>query len=261
MTTADKVLQAIESRVSDIKKTGSGKYRMSSPLRPGADSFAFTLIVNDGEHGAFLDHNPQGGPESGSLYDLAKLLGVELPPMPKNGNGKTPAPKYQNLADYARGHGVEEAVFTAAGWRNEKHAGRPALSFPTATGTKRRYLDGQRPKYMKRGAPCWYGLDKAAALPGPLIFCNGEASTVVGQHYGLAAVTTTAGESSKLPNSQRDNLLSALAKVYSGAIIVALDCDSTGRESAPKLAQLLQQAGYEARAVDLGLEQVDEFVH
>src|SRR3989304_8724633 len=83
-----------------------------------------------------------------------------------------------------------------------------------------------------------------------LVICNGEASTVVAQHFGVAAVAITGGsEKPTVPHA----LLTTLKAAYTGSIIVALDCDQAGHANAPRLAQFLIQAGYQARAVDLDL--------
>ncbi len=148
MTTADKVIAHLQSRPElELQPEKNGRYRLNSPVRPGSNSHAFTLTINDGEHGAFYDHNPQGGPESGTLYDLARQLGIE-PPKP---DAAPPAarPSYSTLAEYAQAHGVNEAVFTGAGWQEVTKKNRPALSLPTQTGPKYRFLDGKKPKYQK----------------------------------------------------------------------------------------------------------------
>lgn len=253
-TTADNVLAYLRSRPDlDLQEEGKGQYRLNSPLRPGSNSHGFTLVINDDEHGAFRDYNPKGGPESGSLYELAGLLGIE----PTRKEKPTPTTKrpYTDLADYAQAHGVAVEVLVAAGWSQTTYKGRPALAIKTQTGTKYRFLDGNEPRYLKAGPPCWYGLDRAIQLANgqPLVFCNGEASTVVAQAHGVAAATTTGGEGSKLSAKHKERLLAELKAAYTGPILVALDCDDTGREGATKLAAELQQAGYDAKAVDLEL--------
>lgn len=50
MTTAEKVLAALEAY--GLKKEGQNRYRCNSPLRPGSNSHAFTVTIDDGEHGA-----------------------------------------------------------------------------------------------------------------------------------------------------------------------------------------------------------------
>ena len=255
-TTADKVLAYLRSRPElELQEEGKGQYRLNSPLRPGSNSHGFTLVINDDEHGAFRDYNPKGGPESGSLYELAaQLLPGWKPPRKAKPTPATNRP-YTALADYAQAHGVAVEVLVAAGWSQTTYKDRPALAIKTQTGTKYRFLDGNEPRYLKAGPPCWYGLDRAVQLANgqPLVFCNGEASTVVAQAHGVAAATTTGGEGSKLNAKDKSRLLAELKAAYTGPILVALDCDDTGRDGAIKLTAELQQAGYDAKAVDLAL--------
>ncbi|MBN1217428.1 MAG: hypothetical protein JXM69_00750 [Anaerolineae bacterium] len=184
-----------------------------------------------------------------ALEMLAEKANVNL-----NGHEpKTSKRPYGNLADYAQAHGVTAEVFKSSGWSETTHAGRPALVIKTDTGPRWRFVDGNDPTYIHgRGyRRCWYRLKEAVALAKDhLIICNGEASAIVGQHYGLAAVCLTSGsEKPTIPTG----LLKELQAAYTGPILVALDCDQAGRTKAPKLAQFLAQAGYRARAVDLAL--------
>ena len=253
-TTAQRLLTYLESRPDlQLKQESEGQYRLNSPLRPGSNSRGFTLKIEpDGEHGAFNDfaaHNGAG--EAGSLYDLAKALDI------KTGQNAAPPDtkrKYKDLADYAAAHYVPLEAFTAAGWQETTYINRPALKFTTKTGQRWRFTDGKEPPYLnKKGYKrCWYGLERAVKVSRetgqPLIICNGEASTITAQHYGLAAACVTSGEKSSLPKT----LLTELQAVYTGKIIIAFDCDKKGRAAAPALAAHLQQAGFPASAVDLG---------
>jgi hypothetical protein len=192
-----------------------------------------------------------------ALETLAQKAGVSL-------NGNSPGPvseaaatskrPYTSLADYAQAHGVAVEVFKAAGWSETTHHQRPALAIKTNTGPRYRFTDDKDPVYIhgKGYRRAWYRLAQAVALAQdkPLIICNGEASTVVGQHYGLAALCLTSGtEKPTIPAG----LLKELQAVYSGPVVVALDCDDAGRSKAPKLAQFLTENGTPARAVDLNL--------
>jgi AAA domain/Primase C terminal 2 (PriCT-2) len=161
---------------------------------------------------------------------------------------------YAGLDDYATAHGVPADVLRAAGWAETTHDRRPALAFMTARGTRWRFLDGEKPSYdSPRGyTRCWYRLEEAltiAAQTGdPLVLCNGEASAVAAQHHGIAAIAVAGGsEKPTLP----DDLLAEIIQHYHGPILVALDCDLTGRSAAPQLAAQLRAAGLVARAVDL----------
>jgi len=251
MTTADEILKTLTNMGLDIKQDGVGKYRMNSPFRPNSNSHAFTLTIeDDGEHGAYYDFNPKGDPEKGSLYDLAGRLGLAISPKAP----PPPPPKtYSGLDDYAHAHGVDPKTFRSAGWAETRHHGRPALVFQTDGGERYRYLDGKKPKYWhKKGyRRSWYRLNHAIQQSPPLVICNGEASTVVAQAHGLAATTLTSGsEKPSIP----DTMLETLRASYpTGQIIIALDCDTAGKEAAPRLAAFLVSHGYQARAVDLGL--------
>lgn len=246
--TAGRVLQAMRGMgLNPIEK--NGEYRSDSPLRPGSNSNAFALRIEDGEHGAYLDHVSG---ESGSLYDLAKHLSV---PVPVQVNGKEPGTiettkrSYDGRADFARAHGATDEVFEKAGWLETTYQGRPALSFLTANGTRYRFLDGHKPYYINETgySACFYGLARALTTVRdnqPLILCNGEASTVVAQHYGLSAFAKTAGEA-RLP----DLLLTQLKEQWGKHVIIALDCDSTGGRAAKEI----QEQYPDSTIIDLGL--------
>lgn len=161
---------------------------------------------------------------------------------------------YTGLDDYANAHGVHPDALRAAGWSETRHDSRPALKFTTTTGTRWRFLDGEKPAYdspfgFKR---CWYGLEKAVALAkrtnSPLVLVNGEASAVAAQHHGIAACAIAGGtEKTSLPEDLRDEMLNA----YDGPIVIALDCDDQGRNAARGILAQLRELGVDARAVDL----------
>jgi hypothetical protein len=248
-STAARILTALVPY--DLKsERESGKYRCNSPLRPGSNSHAFTLILHDGEHGAYFDHVSD---DSGTLYDLAQRLGIALPVARQSVADTKRA--YSGLADYAQAHGVTAEIFATEGWSETVYQHRPALAFTTHTGTRYRFLDGDKPTYKSPVGyeRCWYGLQHAVQLAKEtgqaLVIGNGEASTVVGQHFGLAACAVTGGEKKTLPI----DLLDELKAVYSGPVIVAFDCLDKGAEAAPLLVAQLKAEGFEARAIDLGL--------
>lgn len=250
MTTANKVLEAWERLVGKSPKQTGNEYRGISPLRMDADNeTGFVLTVdNDGEHGAWTDFP---GNEKGSLYDLAQRLGVALPEVSQV---QDTLRQYTSLADYAQAHGVEESVFAAAGWQyHETHSRyhRPHLSFPTTNGTRFRFLDGRKPKYINPDGykACWYGLDRALkmieSLPDqPLVLCNGESSTIVAQHYGVPAACVTGGERA-LPDAQLEELKS----LWRGGVLIAMDCDETGKRTAEAIHTQLPNS----KIVDLQL--------
>lgn len=243
-STAERVLDVL--RGHNLKKQGN-EYRSNSPFRPDSDSRAFTLVIEGEEHGAWHDHVSG---ESGSLYELAARLGIETP---KRETVESTKRVYRDLDDYAKAHGVTRAVFEAAGWCDTEHTNRKALSYPTMNGTRWRFLDGAKPYYINQQGykSCWYGLDKAAAraqdLVLPLVLCNGEASTVVAQHYGIpAACITSSGE-----RAYPLELVQQLRQKWTGEVWIALDCDATGRKAAAEIAQQLDWVT--VRVIDLGL--------
>ncbi len=255
-TTGAAVLDALTAH--KLKPAGHGQYHCNSPFRDSSDSQSFSVLIQaDGEHGAYHDFVSN---ESGSLYELARKLGIT----PVGVGLGLPRPEvtkraYKNLEDYARAHGVDSSVFARASWSLTEHCGRPALAIPTDNGTRYRLLDGnpKRPPYLnlKGYKACWYKLDLAIDLTKqdgqPLVICNGEASTVVGQHFGIAACTVTSGEK---PSLIDEHLALLKLRYPSGTILVVFDSDQTGRDYALQLTHQLQDAGYSARAVDLGFE-------
>jgi len=247
--TARKVIDALQAY--DLKEEVSGKrYRSNSPLRPGSNSQAFTLTLDDDEHGAYYDHVSK---DAGSLYDLAKHLAIALPDVQIPDSKRA----YAGLEDYARSHGVAGEVLREWQWRETSYKGRPALEYPTRTGARWRFLDGNKPHYISPPGyqRCWYGLNKtlrAAIDRGlPLVVCNGEISTITGQHYGLPAVALTGGEKGEVPDNLMSELIAAIPT--STPVLIALDCDPAGRAAARGLETQFRERGYEARAVDLSL--------
>lgn len=237
----------------NLKHERGDMWRCNSPLRPGSDSMAFTLNISDGEHGVWFDH-ASPNEEKGTLYDLAKLLNIELPTVGKAEESKR---AYTGLAEYAKAKGIPESAFTDMHWKAETVivTKRPAIQFPTRGGLRWRFIDGNKSYFMSEPGyrRCWYGLQRAVemakALNKPLIFANGEPSVVVGQFFGLPVTTITSGEKGTYP----PELITQLKDVYSGEIIVALDCDYKGSASALQLKQQLEASGFKVKAVDLGL--------
>lgn len=255
MGTAANVLAALQGQ--NIKKEGEGRYRLNSPLRPGSNSHAFTLMITDEEHGAWKDH-ASGTEESGSLYDLAKRLGIEIP----RASVASTKRAYTGLKDYAEAHGLTADDMSNEPWlwrekKNPKHKSRPALEFPTRKGTRWRFIDGEEPRYISEYGyePCWYGLSKdiieSVDSDLPIVLCNGEVSTISGQTHGIPSVCMTSGEKAAIP----PGLLAEFKKLISRdvSVVIALDCDKKGRESALGLLAQLHKEGYSARAIDLGL--------
>lgn len=200
---------------------------------------------------------PDGGYTVGSLIHWAN----EDDPNGKRAQQTTTKRAYAGLAEYAAAHHAPVEAFQVAGWslKPELHycsqleRERPALCFTTATGKRWRYTDGLKPAYTSSPGYklCWYRLAEAAELAklssSPLIICNGEASTAVGQYHGYGACAVTSGEKGSIAS----HLLDELQAAWTGEIIIAFDCDRDGRKYATQLAAQLREAGYTARAVDL----------
>lgn len=241
MTTAERILQYLQAY--DLKAEGDGKYRANSPLRAGSNSHGFTLKITGDEYGAWNDH---AGGESGSLYELAEKLGIDVPRQ----DAEPTKREYRDLDDYAAAHGIDGDTLRHAGWTDATHQGRRALAFRTATGVRYRYLDGGKPPYKSDlgYVPCWYGLKRAVQMAqersAPLVLCNGEISTIAAQHHGVPACAITNGERA-LP----EPLLLELNSVWTGAVWLAYDCDQKGRETARAIAA---QLGDRATVIDLG---------
>jgi len=248
-STGERVLRALQSH--GLKQEAAG-WRCNSPLRPGSDSHAFSLKIDpDGEHGAWKDHVTEQG---GSLYELAKLLGV--PVAAKRQEVASTKRAYSGIEEYARAHGIDTDTLVAAGWSEVTREGRPALAFNTQTGKRWRFLDGNKPHYKSEVGyrPCWYGIGKAVKearrMEAPVILCNGEISVVTAHAYGVPALCVTAGEKGTIPEPLLDTLIT---KWNEGDILIALDCDAKGRAAAHALAKQLTDAGFNARPVDLNL--------
>lgn len=249
MSTAQAILTALAGY--DLREEHAGRYRLNSPLRPGSNSHGFSLKIEDDEHGTWIDHVSG---ESGSLYELAQRIGVALPERVAVANSKR---AYASLAEYAEFKGVPAEAFTARGWSAEviTHDKRPAIEFKTRTGKRYRFIDGEKPPFKSeyQYKSCWYGLDAAIKLAGetdqPLVICNGEPSTVVAQHFGVAACTITGGEAKNIPPELMDELQSK----WRGGVLVALDCDATGKKGAAKYAAALAERKMNHAVLDLGL--------
>lgn len=243
MSTADAVLQELK-----LRQIGEGKWRGNSPFRPGSDSDSFTLTVHDAEHGAWFDHVSDSG---GTLYQLAKHLGIALPEQGPVSDTKSA----QTFEQFAQDHGVDVGVYERAGWKATTYQRMPAIQFQTKTGMRYRLLQGPaKYKSVTGYKACWYRLEEALTIAKqknlPLILCNGEASTVPAQAMGAPATCITGGAERQIPEA----LLQELTEAYSGEIVIALDCDEKGRASARKLhTQLKSVATLKPRIVDMRL--------
>lgn len=251
MSTAERVLS--HTACSSLETRDGITYRGNSPLRAGSDSGAFTLRVDDDEHGAYFDHVSG---DSGSLYQLAAALGIET-------QAQRNSTRRDYLAEYAAAHNVSAAVFTAAGWSATTYTDNKiqyrALQFMTANGIRYRLFGtpADKSKYRHKTGykRCWYRLAEALEIHQrtnlPLVYCNGEASVVVAQHRGIPAIAVCGGGERSVPAE----LLEELVSQYAGEILIAPDNDSTGRDGAPKVAEALHVAGLQPAILQLGLKE------
>jgi archaellum biogenesis ATPase FlaH len=256
MSTADEVLRALERY--NLKKAGAGRYQFNSPFRAGADSMTCSLIIEGPEHGAFKDFHPAASPDKGSLYDLAKHLGIALPTSTRIESTKRP---YAGLEDYAKAHGIPGDVLRSMNWREVMKDNRPALEYPTHGGLRWRFLDAAKgqPTYKSETGyqRCWYGLGNTLIekleAGQPLVLCNGEISTLAARHYGIPAIAMTGGEKAEIPHELMQQLRGMVGHIDGLTVLIAMDCDRAGRTSARGLEQQFRAEGFDARAVDLGL--------
>ncbi len=247
ISTAEKVLSAWSS----YKRQHDGSYRGACPYRSDSDSNGFVLTIHDGEHGTWIDHTRT---ESGSLYELAAKLGIETP---KEGRAQVENSKrpYANLEDYATRHYATLKAFQDAGWQDGDYYGKKALVYQTTSGKRIRIIEGSESelknpyRWEKSGSEnCWYGLNRAIPMANgkntALVFCNGEASTVVAQAYGIPAFCGVGGE-----GAVSEAMLSELKTRWKGQVYICLDCDEKGRLAAQRVKEKLDSA----IIIDLGL--------
>ena len=209
--------------------------------------------------------------------EACQKLGITLPDNGNSANGKAPvnlaarpeelspvaAPRvdkpskriYENLADYARKHGVEPHVFEGWGWRDGMHNNCPCIFIPGHDdGIDRvRFIDTAKAEFrpVKEGRQrCLYGWERALAMTAQgraLVLCNGQPSVVVAQHYSIPAIAQTDGE-----NALEQHALDQLVAELKGGrkLIIALDGDEAGRKATEKIkAQLI---AYDVAVVDFG---------
>lgn len=265
-STGAKVLQRLDSRYVK-ERHGVTIYQGSAPYRTGSDGDACCIeISSDGEYGRWKDFRDDS--KKGSLYDLALELGIQ-PNYKSNGNGYAARGDYKDLADYAsdKGDGALEALL-AAGWTDIVHANSRAIRIPIPSQkdgiAQIRYLENVKPsgknsKYTweRSGGVgrVWYGLNHAVqnARDGLIILCNGAPSVVIGSLWQLPVFAQVGGEGELTP----DNLvqLCELLSKHDLKVMIALDCDTKGRESA---VAIQKQLGDRGAIVDLEMSQKDD---
>jgi len=244
MSTAANVESFLRSH--NFKQRGN-TWRGNTPGKPDSDSQACVVTIEGPENGAYINFATG---TSGSLYEFCEANSIDKAERVPVATSKK---EYTSFEQYATEHGAPVEAFRAARWMEKVEDNRRALAFDTDNGIRYRFLDGQKPPYKSPAGykSCWYGLKRAVGKltgPGkPLVLVNGEASTVVCQHWGIPAACTTSGGERKLS----DELLKELREMWSGQIIIAMDCDSAGRTAAEALRA--QLADYSVAVVDLGL--------
>lgn len=208
--------------------------RGPSPLRADSDGDNFTFNVGGDKPGCWFDHKESRG---GGLKELAVILGIPIPETEADTRPIGPPKTYRDLHEYATAHGVEAQVFIDAGWSVQPvlHGGRLALEYPTKNGLHLRFVDGAKPKYKpaKMGyRACWYRLEEAIEMARKvghtfIVITNGAPSVVVAQSFGIPTAAVVGGE-----KKLADDLLNELKEQWQGEIIIALDCDTPGRNAA-----------------------------
>lgn len=225
-------------------KDGCELYRANRPWSSGdMNSMSLQFCIKDSEHGWYNDY--QG--RQGSLYELAREVGIEIP----SSFTHSPPPIY-DLESYAKNKGVNKDVFLRAGWVECKKKNRPAVKIPTQGGDRFRFFDNQKPKFQHYNHHhCFYKLEEAIGIAHNLdyeylVFCNGEPSTVVAQHFRVPAFCCPGGENKAL----NLELIEKLKGLWDVKIIIALDNDNAGLRATLKKHEEFTNAGFEVLLVD-----------
>ena len=193
-------------------------------------------------------------------------------------NVKDSKGSYRDLADYAKHKDIPVEFFQEYGWYDpDGHfMDRPTIVYPTFglddRGQKKEYLrvrfiDGKKPPYMpmSKGYPSvWYGLKKAIALSQdtklPLIFVNGESSTIAGHYRGVPAFSKTGGEGGGITTDLMNELNGRIKDAgIEKAIAIAPDNDSAGSDSAKRHVKSLELSGYDVHILDMNLPEHGDY--
>jgi DNA-binding transcriptional ArsR family regulator len=241
-----------------------------SPLRSDSNSLALRLTPNPTAPGGGVWYD-QVAKEGGSFIDLARICNLIDDAAYASTAGLPQLQTFESVEAYERHQlGEYNGAFERFGWRMAEHfcpvlgKPRPALAFPTRTGERYRFTDGLKPKYMHgRGyRASLYGLTGVRnMLSGrtalPLVLCNGEASVVVAQEWGVPALCITGGGERGIPQHLVADFGALLVELLPEQVLIAMDSDSTGRQAAHKLLAQVQSIidasaiTVEVRAVDL----------
>ncbi len=291
-------LLAIAGRYTTLSKkatTNGGEYEGPCPFCGGTDRFLVWPTPKDKDRGSFWCRQCEKNGdaltlvmerENLSFQDACRFLGVTLDQLPSNDTRRAatrplkpvqelPRPpddpqrkqptaiKVTSFETLATSHGLTLNDLKKWGFGKTSRRNRSAVVFPTPTGSRWRFLDGEKPKYdsIPNYQRCWYGLDRRTVPEGwstaidiasrqqtPLILCNGELSTIKGLKSGLAAFALAGGESGEFTAEQIGDLRAA----WQGSIFVVLDGDVGGWKSGMKRAMQLQREGFTVEVLDLG---------
>lgn len=156
------------------------------------------------------------------------------------------------LAEFCSERRLDPDRLLKAGVCEVLFSGRPSLRYPSPCGVDRiKFLDGEKPKYSWAGAggsTCWYGLRKAKALGGPLVYLvNGEPSVWACTQEKVPAVCLCAGEGT----APTPELIEELREAGFTRVLVVFDVDGPGRMGARRVVAALRVAGVEVEALEL----------
>lgn len=253
MGTAQEIKKYLSSDARYWKRNGM-EYSGPSPLRSGSDGTAFHLSIDSDEFGRFNDFKSG---EKGSLYTLAKLLGISTPQ--RTAARDTSQPK--SLKQYAESMGLPEEYLLSKRWEEGTHQNRPCIFVPNEDGWRQaRYLDGNKPKWKPEfdldkhpdgsAKLAFYGSSAAKRIAKErnlkfLMLVNGASSVEALQYYGVPAFAIVGGEQNIARKVYTDRILNA----WPYTILIALDADKAGQDSSKKFVQLLGERGL---AIELG---------
>lgn len=237
-STSDKVRAVLPSDTRFWTKNGT-EYHGPAPYRMGSDSKALSIEFTGDEYGRFQDFVSG---DKGSLYTLAKLLQVEpsYEKIPANNSRKA-----QSLADYERDKNLLSGWLKRYGWSQGTHKNRPCIFIPASDGTTQvRFLDELEPRYTwkesRNGKPLpFYGTQRAIDMSKRLdlnfiVLTNGAGSVESCLFYDIPAFCVLGGEGG-FGETHAKNILSK----YEGYVVIALDCDTKGRQATENISKLL----------------------